>query len=238
MSIGIGDNLGKSFEFAKNRLVGKWVDWIILIVLTLIIMVGGAIPIVGWVISLLAGVLLTGFIIRVYRGGEPKLDNYVKMFIDGILATIIGIIYMIVPIILAVIFGAAAFMTSMTSFNPANAMDTISGLTAGIGIVGIIVTFIVAIIFGILATMAIVRFAKEEKFGAAFEFGEIFKIVGKIGWLHYILSWIVLMIIFAVIFFIFILLSLIIIGLILMLVFMPFMMIWQAKYFAQLYESA
>ncbi len=241
MSIGIGENLGKSFEFAKNRLVGNWLDWIILIVLTLLLMAGAMIPYVGLIIMLVASLLLTGFTVRVYRSTDAKLDNYVKMFIDGILATIIGIVYMIVPFIIALILGAATLFSMVSTINPEsvmNPLETINGLTAGIGIIGIIVTVIVAIIFGIMATMAIVRFAKEEKFGAAFQFGEIFKIVGKIGWLHYILSWIVLAIIFAVIILIFALLSIVIIGIVLMLIFLPFLFIWEARYFAQLYESA
>ena len=36
MSIGIGDNLGKSFGFAKDSLVGKWLNWLLLIIVTII----------------------------------------------------------------------------------------------------------------------------------------------------------------------------------------------------------
>ena len=54
MAIGIGDNLSKSFEYAKGRLVGNWLDWIILIILCII-------PIIGWL-------LLSGFLIRVSLG--------------------------------------------------------------------------------------------------------------------------------------------------------------------------
>ncbi|HJJ96879.1 MAG TPA: DUF4013 domain-containing protein, partial [Methanocorpusculum sp.] len=114
----------------------------------------------------------------------------------------------------------------------------------------LIIFLIVALIFGIMSSMAIVRFAKEESFGAAFQFGEIFKIIGKIGWIHYILSIIVLAIIFAVIGFIcgllmialigFIcgLLMIPLIGFILMLILLPFLCIWQARFVANLYESA
>ncbi|MCZ9313197.1 MAG: DUF4013 domain-containing protein [Methanocorpusculum sp.] len=219
MSIGIVENLNKSVDFAKNRLFGNWVDWLILIILCII-------PFIGWL-------LLLGFIVRVYRGGEAKLGEWIKMLIDGILLVIIAIIYSIIPAIVGIIFGA-----SLYAINPMDPMGSLTALTAGVSIIGVIVTLIVSIIFGIMGTMAIVRFAKEESLGAAFQFGEIFKIIGKIGWVHYILSWIVLAIIFAVIFFIFFLLALVIIGLILMLIFAPFLAIWEARYFAQLYESA
>ncbi len=221
MAIGIGDNLSKSFAYAKGRLVGNWLDWIILIILCII-------PIIGWL-------LFAGFIIRVFRGGDAKLGEWVKMLVDGILAAIIGIIYMIIPIIVAFIFGGAAILTTM---NPMDPMASMNAVTAGVGIVGIIVTVIVAIIFGFMATMALVRFAKEGSLGAAFQFGEIFKLIGKIGWIHYILSWIVLGIVMFVIYFIFALLAVVLIGFLLMFIFGPYLEIVCARYYAQLYETA
>ena len=219
MSIGIVENLGKSFDFAKTRLVGNWLDWIILIVLLII-------PIIGWLV-------FAGFIVRVYRGGEAKLGDWIKMLIDGILLAIIGIVYMIAPIIVAFIFGGAAVLASVNPMNPA---ESLTALSTGIGIVGILVTLIVAIIFGIMATMASVRFAKEQSLGAAFQFGDIFGIIGKIGWIHYILSWIVLAIILGVI--IGILFIIPVLGMILLLILAPLFGIWEARFFANLYESA
>ena len=97
---------------------------------------------------------------------------------------------------------------------------------------GLIISLIVAIIFGILGSMAIVRFAKEGNLGAAFQLGEIFKIIGKIGWIHYILSVIVLGIVFAVIGFICAMLMIILIGFILLLILAPFLFIWEARFLA------
>lgn len=218
MSIGITENLGKSFGFAKNRLVGNWLDWIILIILCII-------PFIGWL-------LLLGFTIRVYRGGEAKLGEWIKMLIDGILLCIIGIIYSIVPFIVSMIFGVALY--ALNPMDPTATLNTMTGV--GVNIIGLIITLIVSIVFGIMGTMAVVRFAKEEKFGAAFQFGEIFKIVGKIGWIHYILSWIVLAIILSVIFLILLIIP--IIGWIVLLILLPLLFIWEARYFGQLYESA
>lgn len=220
MSIGIVENLGKSYDFAKNRLVGNWLDWIILIIFCII-------PIIGWL-------LLSGFIIRVYRGDDAKLGEYVKMLIDGILAAIISIVYSIVPMIVLFIFGGAAIMNPMILMDPNAAAAAVSGIS----IVGLIITLIVAIIFGILGSMALVRFAKEGSLGAAFQLGEIFKIIGKIGWIHYILSVIVLGIVFTVICFICGLLMIILIGFILLLILLPFLCIWEARFLANLYESA
>ncbi|MDV0441383.1 DUF4013 domain-containing protein [Methanorbis furvi] len=225
MSIGIVENVTGSFAFAKDRLVGKWLDWLILIILFII-------PIIGWA-------LLFGFLARVYRGGEPKLGDWIKMLIDGILMWIVFIVYMIIPAIVFVILGGAAVLTSFASvdgmMNPTGAL----GAALGLG-VGVILSVIIAIIFGFLATMGMVRFAKEEKFGAAFQVGELFKIIGKIGWLHYILSWIVLAVIFAIIYFIVGLITGLVapLGMIILWIIGPVLVIWQGKFYAHLYESA
>ena len=55
-------------------------------------------------------------------------------------------------------------------------------------IVGIVVAFFIAII----AAMGIVHMIRLESFGKAFAFGEILRIIGKIGWAKYI-GWIVVM---------------------------------------------
>lgn len=225
MAIGIGDNVSKSFGYAKERLFGNWIDWIILIILCII-------PIIGWL-------FLAGFIVRVYRGGEAKLGDWVKMLIDGICIIIIDFIYMLIPMIVLCLFGGGAILGGViASMNPMAPLSTVEGVMAGVGIIGFIVTLIVAIIFGIMGSMAAVRFAKEDSIGAAFQFGEIFKIVGKIGWVHYILSCIVLWIIMCIIAFIFALLAIVIIGLLLAFIFVPYLLIVEARFFAQLYETA
>ena len=179
--------------------------------------------------------LRSGFLIRVYRGGDAKLGEWVNMLIDGILAAIISIVYMIIPLIVASIFGAGAILSSV---NPMDQMATMNAVSTGIGLVGLIVTLIVAIIFGIMGLMAVVRFAKEGSLGAAFQFGEIFKIIGKIGLLHYILSMIVLCIVLFVIYFIFALLAIVLIGFLLRIIFQPLLCIVIARFTAQLYETA
>ena len=224
MVIGIVENLRSSYDFT-NKAFRSFGDWLILIILFII-------PIIGWI-------LLLGFVVRVYRGGEAKLGEWIKMFIDGILLLIISFIYMIVPLIVFALVGGTAFITSVVSY--ANIMNPSSVIGAGLGLgIGLILAIIIAIIFGFLGTMAVVRFAKTEKFGAAFEVGELFKIIGKIGWLHYILSRIVLAIVFAIIFFVIGLIMGFIpfLGMLIMWIIGPIMLIWEAKFYAQLYESA
>ncbi|WP_062396234.1 DUF4013 domain-containing protein [Methanogenium cariaci] len=88
--MGIGDNLGESFAYAKEALVGKWVKWIILMICSL--------PILSFIQG--------GYIIRVLRSTEPapELEDYGQLFIDGLLYFIIWLIWMIPVIIVAMIF--------------------------------------------------------------------------------------------------------------------------------------
>ena len=90
MSIGIGDNLGKYFGFAKDSLVGKWLNWLLLIIVTVI-------PIVNFI-----GI---GTYLKIFRGQEPKVEGIGKSFIDGLLAFIIAFIYMLIPGIVGALLG-------------------------------------------------------------------------------------------------------------------------------------
>jgi len=223
MSIGIGEYLTASFGYAKEKLGGNIGTWLILSILNIV-------PIVNWIVY--------GTFVKILRGDEPDLNNMGKSFVDGLLALIIGIIYMIIPIILTIVISVGMFtispvmtVTPMSSMSPVVTTGAGAALMIGLIIVCIIVTFL----FALLVKPAVVNFARNG-FGAAFHFGEIFRMISKAGWLKYILSLILFWIIFGVIIFICILLSFVIIGIILLIFIMPFLYFWGAKYLANLFE--
>jgi len=207
MSIGIGENLTGSFGYAKDKLVGSIVNWILLIILTII-------PIVDFI--------AVGTYLKVYRGEDPKVEHIGKSFVDGLLALIIAIIYMLIPLIVTFIVFAASMGSMMA--------DPFAGLAAA-GIGGII-CLILFILFALFMIPAMINFARKG-FGAAFKFGEIFGMIGKAGWLKYIISIILLAIIFGIIG----LLGMIpFIGWLIMLIIYPFLIVWAAKFWANLFE--
>lgn len=223
MSIGIGDNLTGSFGFAKDKLGGNFVTWLILAVLNIV-------PVVNWIVF--------GTYVKVLRGDDPDLDNMGKSFVDGLLALIIALIYMIVPIVLSIIVSVGMFTVgSVATISPTSSV--VPDMMAGVGVVLmfglILVCIIVSILFSLLLIPALVNFARNG-FGAAFSFGTIFGMINKAGWLNYIVSIILIWIIFGVIIFICGLLSVIIIGIILLIFILPFLYCWAAKYFANLFE--
>jgi len=224
MSIGIGENLTASFGFAKEKLGGNIGTWLILSILNLI-------PIVNWIVY--------GTFVKILRGDEPDLNNMGKAFVDGLLALIIGLIYMVVPIILIVLVSVGMFtVSSVATISPMSSMSpAVPVITTGAGFALmfglIILCIIVAFLFALFAKPAVVNFARNG-FGAAFHFGEIFRMISKAGWLKYILSLILFWIIFGAIIFICVLIP--IVGWILLIFIMPFLYFWGSKYLANLFE--
>ena len=171
----IGEMLGSSCAYAKEGLVGKWKRWALLL------------------ISAIIFPLLSGYLLRIYRGvvAAPDPDDWVKMFVDGILVLVIGIIYSIPVIVVAVaLIGGSVFALVN---NPESA--------AGMGgmIIGFIITIILALIVSLISNFAIIRFAREEKFGEAFNLKEILAVISKVGWVMYFVAVLVFSIIAAVI---------------------------------------
>ena len=226
MTQSIGENLSKSFGFTKNGLVGHWVRWIILIILN-------CIPIVNFIAS--------GYMVKIYRGGDvaPELENYVEMFIDGLKLFIIGLVYSIIPLILI-------YAVPILGIDP---ISTTGLLLTCIGTV-------LAIIVGLFALIATIRFAKMGSMGEAFNFGAISEKIQEIGWGHYILSYIVLIVVVGVIAGgLSAIATLLLIGagttsgiamgaavamiaFLALLILIPVFMMWQAKYFENLYSLA
>jgi hypothetical protein len=215
--MGIGENLGESFEYTKEALVGKWVRWILLVII-------GIIPIVNFILS--------GYTIRVLRGIKPapELEDYVQLFIDGLLYMIISIVWMIPAIIVGGILIGGSLIALMSGSNALG----VAGV-AGMGL-GFLITFIVAILCGLFATIGVVRFARMEKFGEAFAFGAIKDKIGEIGWANYIIALIVMSLLIGIIYMV---LSIIpIIGWLLMFIAIPAFAIFSSRFICNLYDSA
>jgi hypothetical protein len=154
-------------------------------------MVIGIIPIINFMFS--------GYLLKVAKSTMnrqrdlPEWSGWSDLFVKGALAYIIGIIYMI-PV--GIIAGIAAFTGLLT-------LPTLADLAPlkiftwlfGAGIAAIIM-IIVLVIFALLSSVAILSFADTEKFGSAFEFGDIAR---KAFNGQYIGGWLITMIISLVI---------------------------------------
>ena len=128
----------------------------------------------------------------------PKLERYMDMFIEGLKIIVVAIIWAIIilipTIIIAIPFIAIAAIGGI--FNPANFLSF--GWIFAIGSFFVIFA-IIAFLLGIIAFMGIIHMVKTNSFGKAFAFGEIIKMIGKIGWLRYLAFFVIFFIASAIV---------------------------------------
>ena len=91
MPVSVTENLGRSFQYAKDTLCRTWIEYVIVFVCTLI-------PIVNLL-------TLPGFVVRVFQN-EFALGNWLMLVIDSVKALIITVVYLIIPTVISVVFGA------------------------------------------------------------------------------------------------------------------------------------
>ena len=210
--------VGESFEYAKEAVVGKWNKWVMLIIATILL-----------------GLPLMGYVMKILRGEKPapEVDDWGTLFIDGIKAFIVYLIYGI-PIFIVYAILLVVGIGAMATGDETAAM-------AGIGVMllGMLVVFILAIIIALFELIGMVRFARTGSIGEAFNFSAIRATIGKIGWVPYIIALVVLCVV-GVIFGIVvgILMMIPILGLLLYLCVISPWAIFVARYVCQLYDSA
>jgi len=223
-----GKMLGDSVEYAREAVWGKWTRWVLLIVSTIIF------P------------LILGYVMEIYRGTKPapELEHWGKLFIDGLKLIAAWIIYMLPVIAILLVFGGWALFSAMQqaamsgdpnyfASNPELLMPLLESF-----LIGLVIAVVLAIIISIIAYIGIIRMARKDRFGEAFNFSGIFDTIGRIGWGSYILSLIVL----AVVVMVFaIILALIMgipyIGWLIYLILLPLLSIFQARYLAMVYDE-
>lgn len=213
-----GNMVGDSFEYAKEAVVGKWNQWIMLIIATILL-----------------GIPLAGYSLKVLRGEKPapEVADWGTLFVDGIKYIIVALIYAIPIIIVYVLLLGAAFAGA--------AAGDMAGMAAMAGamILGLLVIFVLAIIIAIFAVIGIVRFARTGSIGEAFNFGAILATIGKIGWVSYIIALVVLIVVGIIFGIIVAILQIIpILGLLIYLCLIAPWNLFCARYICQLYDSA
>ncbi|KAF5046076.1 hypothetical protein DSECCO2_474640 [anaerobic digester metagenome] len=224
-----GTVISRAFEYTKDALVGKWMQWVILAVLSLV---------QGLTLSLIP--LLNGYAVRILSGKTPapEIDDWVKLFVDGWKMNIISLVYMLPAILVFLVFGGLGAIGMLAS-EAAGGDPAAVGAAALSLIGGFLLAGIVAIVVGFIALFAILRFAHTDSLGEAFNFSAIFGHIGKLGWGTWIIAVIVLIIIAAVYGFVIGLLGAIpFLGFIIILFLNAAFVIFYARYFAQVYEEA
>jgi hypothetical protein len=222
-----GNVLNDSFDYTKEAIVGKWMQWFLLVIATILL----CLP-------------LLGYILKIYRGEKPapEVTDWGTLFVDGIKYAIVTLVWAIpLLIIFFVLIG-----TALWSFINVTAVSE-SGIQASSGnpalIIGALgVYLVVVIIVGLLtvffSTIGIIRFARTGSMGEAFNFREILATIGKIGWGSYIAALVVLIVAMIVVEIVLTILGMIpVLGMIIQLVFIAPVMIFEARYLCQVYDA-
>lgn len=213
-----GNMVGDSFEYAKEAVVGKWNQWIMLIIATILL-----------------GIPLAGYSLKVLRGEKPapEVADWGTLFIDGIKAIIVYLIYAIPIIIVFAILMVVGFGAAMTG--DATAIMA----SAGIMILGMLVCFVLAVIIGLFEMIGMVRFARTGSIGEAFNFGAILATIAKIGWVPYIIALVVLFVVAIIFGIIVTIIQMIpILGILIYLCLIAPWSLFISRYVCQLYDSA
>ena len=213
-----GNMVGDSFEYAKEAVVGKWNQWIMLIIATILL-----------------GIPLAGYSLKVLRGEKPapEVTDWGTLFIDGIKYIIVALIYAIPLIIVFGILMVVGFGAAMTG--DATAIMA----SAGIMLIGMLVILVLAIIIAVFEIIGVVRFARTGSIGEAFNFGEILATINKIGWVPYIIAIVVLIVVAIIYAIIVAVIQMIpILGILIYLCLIAPWTLFCTRYICQVYDSA
>ena len=176
----IEENFSDSFEYTK-KLFSQFRTLILLIVLDII-------PIVDWIVL--------GYAARVLKDPPddktpPKIEKYRELSKEGTKVFVVSMVYLIVPAIL-IGAGVASFITAHI-IGGASAPEATGGVlffgatSLLLLLVGVVAAFLALIVLG----AAIAHMIKQDSFGKAFAFGEIFGVIREIGWRKY-LVWVLM----------------------------------------------
>lgn len=140
-------------------------DWIVTV------LIGGVLSLLSFLVVPLF--LVAGYVVRAIRAnleGEPEppsFGDWGELLVEGLKAVVIGFLYMLIPFVVMGFTAGTAMMAMATGGD--------AGMAAGLGgmMLGMLVSFVLFVAFGYLSAVAVVNFAREERFGAAFDFGVV-----------------------------------------------------------------
>lgn len=139
------------------------------------VLIGGALTLFSFLV--IPGIVVTGYVLAVIRGrlaGDekpPAWGNWTDLFVDGLKAWVVGFVYAIVPMAVAVVvFGSAVA-----------AMASGSDVGIAVGLLGLgfgsLLWFVVALAFFYPLPASLANLAATGRLGAAFDVGTVRQVV-------------------------------------------------------------
>lgn len=139
-------------------------DWI------LTVFVGGVLTFFSFLLLPLLPVY--GFLIRVLRAGmnddpPPSWSGWGELFVQRFVAFVIAFIYQLIPLIVVAV-SVGGSIAAFVSGSPESVGMGIASLLGGLSL-----AFLLTIIFGYIGLIGLANYAREGRFGAAFDVGLI-----------------------------------------------------------------
>lgn len=161
-----------------------------------------------WPIPLL-NFVATGYIYRVIRDSPeseflPPFRDYGRLWIDGLRLAVTTFLYMLIPSLIITV-ASVNFILRAVEFSEGWSGDELLGITEFL--MGNLVIFIpllvgsllLIFVISIFLWLALVHSVKTGSLMKAFSIGEIFQIIGRVGWGKYLI-WLFVMFILGAIF--------------------------------------
>ncbi|WP_319578754.1 DUF4013 domain-containing protein [uncultured Methanospirillum sp.] len=157
------------------------------------------------IVLIFVGIILmivqAGYITRIYRGlsPAPQVRDWKNLFRDGFSFSVIGLVYNIIPMLIAIFTVILPLYRTIKQFNHVSSTPHPLVLSPellqsiGIAIGGLLLSVLLFIVFNIFGIIGLIRFSRSGSIRSAFEISEILKKIGNIGWIRYLLSLLVLL---------------------------------------------
>jgi len=156
--------------------------------------IGGALLVFSFLLVPLLAVY--GYLVRVVRASladaaePPVFDDWEGLLVDGLKAWVIGLAYMLVPLLVAGVTVSGSILAIATG-SEAGAAAGIAGLLGGLAL-----SVLLSLVFGYVAVAALLNFAAEGSLGAAFDFDALADVLLDTD---FVISWPVSVLVFLVV---------------------------------------
>lgn len=157
------------------------------------VLIGGLLLIFSFLI--ISAIAVYGYLMTVIKTSlddhpePPPFEDWVGLLRKGVLAWIIGRVYLLVTIVVATITIGGS-IAAMSTASGAGQVAGVAGMFWGLGL-----SFVLTLVFGYFAVVALVNFARTDEIGAAFDFTTI-KDVAFDG--DYLVAWLLSIAVFIV----------------------------------------
>lgn len=142
-------------------------------------------------VSLVAALVLEGYVYRIYRHSirPPELEGPVDLALSGVRLLAVSIVYLVPVLAVLLIFGGLGVAGILAS-GQSQDMAVLFSALATLGL-AVLLALIAWVVVGLISSLALVRCAQHDDVREAFNVSAILEHIGRIGWVNYIVALVV-----------------------------------------------